>query len=53
MSEEKKVEQRTVNGACRFCGQIRMITLPEDEWLERIRKTNKDGNEVADDLATE
>ena len=27
MIEEKKVEQRTVNGACRVCGQIKMITL--------------------------
>lgn len=53
MSEEKKVEERTVNGACRFCGQLRMITLSEEEWLERIRIANKDGHEVADDLATE
>ncbi|MBR2561885.1 MAG: hypothetical protein IKE31_07030 [Eubacterium sp.] len=53
MSKEKKVEERTVNGACRFCGQIRMITLPENEWLERIQKENKDGTVIADELATE
>lgn len=53
MSEEKKVSERTINGACRFCGQIKMITLPEDEWLEQIKKTNKEGTAIADDLATE
>lgn len=53
MSKEKKVEERTVNGACRFCGQVRMITLPESEWLERIQKENKDGPAIADELATE
>lgn len=47
------MSERTVNGACRFCGQVRMITLSEDEWLERIRKTNKKAEEIADDLATE
>ena len=52
MSEENTAE-RTINGQCRFCGQIRMITLPEDEWLERIRKTNETGEDIADDLATE
>ena len=47
------MSERTVNGACRFCGQVKMITLSEDEWLERIRKENKKGDEIADDLATE
>ena len=47
------MSERTVNGACRFCGQVRMITLSEDEWLERIRKTNKKAEEIADGLATE
>ena len=46
-------EERTVNGAYRFCGQIRMITLPEDEWQDRIRKTNEDETVIADELATE
>lgn len=46
-------EERTVNGACRFCGQVKMITLTEDECLEWIRKTNRSGNDIADDLATE
>ena len=53
MSEEKKVEERTVNGACRFCGQIKMITLTEDEWLERIRKENMKAESIADEIATE
>lgn len=52
MSEEKNAV-RTVNGQCRFCGQIKMITLSEDEWLERIRKTNEAPEDIADDLATE
>ena len=53
MSEERAQEQRTVNGSCRYCGQIKMITLPEEEWLERIQKTNKTGTAIADELATE
>lgn len=45
-------ETRTKNGACRFCGQIRMIEMTEDEWLDQIQKTNKSGDELADDIAT-
>lgn len=48
-----KEATRTVNGSCRYCGQIKMITLTEDEWLERIQRTNQDGNTIADTLATE
>lgn len=44
---------KTRTGACRFCGQIKMITLSEEEWLERVRKTNKDADNIADDIATE
>ena len=47
------MSERTVNGACRFCGQVKMITLTEDEWLEWFRKTNKKEEEIADALATE
>ena len=50
MSEEKT---KTVNGSCRYCGQIKMITLTEDEWLEKIRQTNQDANDIADTLVTE
>lgn len=41
------------SGTCRFCGQVKMITLSEDEWLERIRTSGKSGTEIADDMATE
>ena len=47
------MSERTVNGACKFCGQIKMITLSEDEWLERIKKENKAGETIADEIATE
>lgn len=47
------MSERTVNGSCRFCGQVKMIALTEDEWLEKIRKTNKSAEDLADDLATE
>ena len=47
------MSERTVNGACKFCGQIKMITLSEDEWLERIKKENKAGATIADEIATE
>lgn len=48
-----KEETRTVNGSCRYCGQIKMITLTEDEWLEKIKETNQKANDIADVLATE
>lgn len=48
-----KEATRTLNGSCRYCGQIKMITLTEDEWLERIQRTNQDGDTIADTLATE
>lgn len=35
-------------GVCRFCGQVRMIERTEDEWLDLIRKTNTDGQTMAD-----
>lgn len=47
------MSERTVNGACKFCGQIKMITLSEDEWLERIQKENKAPETIADEIATE
>lgn len=47
------MSDRTKTGACRFCGQTKLITLSEDEWLDRIQKTNKDADTIADDLATE
>lgn len=47
------MSEKTVNGSCRFCGQVKMIALTEDEWLEKFRKTNKTAEELADDLATE
>lgn len=47
------MSDKTVTGACRFCGQTKMITLTEDEWLDRIRKTDKEADEIADDIATE
>lgn len=47
------MSERTVNGACKFCGQIKMITLSEDEWLERIQKENKKAETIADEIATE
>ena len=47
------MSERTVNGACRFCGQVKMIALSEDEWLEKIKETNKEATQIADDLATE
>lgn len=50
MSNEKT---KTVNGSCRYCGQIRMITLTEEEWLEQIRKTNLEASAIADTMATE
>ena len=34
------MSDRTKTGACRFCGQTKLITLSEDEWLDRIQKTN-------------
>ena len=49
----KKNTERTVNGACKFCGQIKMITLSEDEWLERFRKEDKEAEAIADEIATE
>lgn len=49
----KKNTERTVNGQCRFCGQIKMITLSEEEWLEQVTKTNETAEDIADDLATE
>ena len=47
------MSERTVNGACKFCGQIKMITFSEEEWLERIQKENKAAGTIADEVATE
>ena len=47
------MSDKTVTGACRFCGQTKMITLTEDEWLDRIQKSGRGGSEIADDIATE
>lgn len=47
-----KEDKVTRNGACRFCGQIRMIDMTEDEWLDRIQEENKDPDTIADDIAT-
>lgn len=47
------MSEKTVNGVCRFCGQVKMVALPEDEWLEMSKKTNKSEEQLADDLATE
>ena len=44
---------RAVTGACRFCGQTKLITLTEDEWLERIQKTGDAAEDIADEIATE
>lgn len=46
-------ETRTVNGTCRYCGQIKMITLTEDEWLEKFQETNQSAEDIADTMATE
>ena len=53
MKRDGTNDAKTKTGVCHFCGQTRMISLPEDEWLEMIRKTNKDADQLADDLATE
>lgn len=53
MKKDGTNDRMTKHGACRFCGQTRIISMPEEEWLERTQKTNKDEVEIADDLATE
>ena len=47
------MSEKSVIGACRFCGQTKMITLSEGEWLDRIRETNLEAVEIADDITTE
>ena len=47
-SEDTKV----VTGACRFCGQIMAVEKSEAEWLDLIRETNKDAEQLADEEAT-
>ena len=51
-TEKNENETRTVTGACRFCGQIRIIDMTEEEWLDRIQKENKGAETIADDMAT-
>lgn len=46
------METKIINGACRFCGQTKMIELTEDEWLKWIAETNKKPQTLADEHAT-
>lgn len=49
MDEEKdKSKYIEKTGTCRFCKQVQMIEMSEDEWLESIQKTNKAGADIAD-----
>jgi len=45
-------DYREQTGSCMFCGQSRIIEMTEDEWLERIQKTNKSGATIADYMAS-
>ena len=47
------MNEKTFTGACRFCGQTKLVTLTEDEWLERIMEKDKDPEDIANDMATE
>ena len=44
-------EYRQQTGCCAFCGQNRVIEMSEDEWLDRIQKTNRSGQNIADYMA--
>lgn len=45
-------EYREQTGSCMFCGQNRIIEMSEDEWLDRIQKTNRSGKTIADYMAS-
>lgn len=46
-------EIRPVTGACPFCGQQRIVEMSEDEWLTWIQETNKDAEELANEVAAD
>lgn len=48
--EDQRIEK---TGTCRFCGQVRMVSLKEDEWLDRIRETGRSGTDIADFVAAQ
>lgn len=51
----KEYQDRIIEktGTCRFCRQVRMVSLTEDEWLDWIQRTNRSGDDIADFLAAQ
>ena len=47
MSSEMS-EENTRMGNCLFCGQTRIIELPLEDLLDRIKKTGKAAEDIAD-----
>lgn len=44
---------KSVTGCCHFCGQTKIISLSEEEWLNLFQETDKMAEEIADELAAE
>ena len=47
---ETKMISRT--GMCRFCKQLRLVELSEDEWLQLIQQEDADPEQITGEIAT-